>query len=85
MADFIKKIEQTKYLIVSFVKDPTPDRTLYTSRRYNSYPFCPAYIERSYNLQAFQRYNDKTYEVRFSFNSYKKDANNKNKNIDRTN
>ncbi len=85
MTDFIKRIEQTKYLIASFAKDPTPSRTPYTLHRYESYPFRPVYIERSHNSQLFQQYNNKTHNVRFPSRIHKKDINGKNKNIDRTN
>ncbi|SRR6266566_6384103 len=84
LADFIKKVEQIKYFIVSFARDLTSGRTLYTLCRYKSYPSYPVYTKHSHNLQSFQRYNDKVYNVRFLSCVYKKDINSKNKSIDRT-
>ena len=83
--DFIKKVEQIKYLIVFFVKDPTPGRTLYTSYKRESYLSRPVYIKRSCNSQLFQQRDDKAYNVRFLFYVYKKDIDGKGKGIDRTN
>jgi len=84
LADFIKKIEQTKYFIASFTKDPTPSRTPYASHRRESYPSCPAYIERSYNLQPFRRRNNKAHNIRFPSYIYRKDTDSKDKGINRT-
>ncbi len=82
LADFIKRIEQTKYLIAFFVRNPMLGRILYTSRRHESYPSRSVYIEHSYNSQPFQRYNNKIYNIRFLFRVYRKDINSKNKGID---
>ncbi len=84
LADFIKRVEQAKYLIASFARDPAPGRTPYASRRRESYPSRPAYAERSHNSQPFQRCDDKVYNVRFPSRAHKKDADGKGKGIDRT-
>ncbi len=83
MTDFIKRVEQTKYLIASFAKDPTPGRTSYTSRGRESYLSRPVYIKCSHNSQPFQRHNNKTYNVCFLSRTYGKDADGKSKGIDR--
>jgi len=85
LADFIKRIEQIKYFIAFFIKDPTFNRTLYTSYRYKSYLSYPAYTKRSRNSQPFQRRDNKTYNIYFLSRVYKKDINSKNKNINRIN
>jgi len=85
LVDFIKRVEQTKYLITSFVKDLTSDRILYTSYRRKFYLFHSIYIKRFYNLQPFQQYDDKIYDVHFLFYIYRKDIDGKNKGIDWTN
>jgi len=85
LADFIKRVEQAKYFIVFFVRNPTPGKTLYILRGYKSYLSRSIYIEHSYNLQPFQRHDDKTYDVHFLFYIYKKDVDNKDKGIDRIN
>ncbi len=85
MTDFIKKVEQAKYLIASFTRDPTPGRTPYTSHRYESYLSYPAYTKRSHNSQPFQRRDDKAHDVRFPSYIHKKNADNKGKGIDRIN
>jgi len=54
LTDFIKNVEQTKYFIVSFIKDLAPGRTLYTSCGCESYLSYSVYIERFYNSQPFQ-------------------------------
>src|SRR6266699_2879682 len=84
LADFIKRVEQTKYLIASFARDPTPGRTLYTSYGRKSYPSRPAYAERSHNSQPFQRRNNKAHDVRFPSRIHRKDVDGKGKGIDRT-
>ena len=53
LADFIKRVEQIKYLIVFFARDLAPDRTLYASYGRDFYLFRSAYIECSCNLQFF--------------------------------
>src|SRR6266699_4916916 len=63
LADFIKRVEQAKYLIASFARDLTPGRTLYILYGYKSYLSRLAYIKRSYNSQPFQRYNNKAYDI----------------------
>ena len=83
LADFIKRVEQAKYFIASFAKDPTPDRTPYVLRRYESYLSHPIYIERSRNLQPLQQHDNKVYNVCFLSCIYKKDVDSKNKGIDR--
>src|SRR6266566_2934593 len=83
LADFIKRVEQAKYLIASFVRNLASGRTLYVLRRRKSYLSRLAYTKRSYNLQPFQRYDDKTYNIYFLFCVYKKDVDSKNKSIDR--
>src|SRR6266699_7066027 len=85
LADFIKRVEQTKYFIIFFVKDPAPNRTPYTSYGHESYPFRSAYIKRFYNSQPFQQRNNKTHDIHFLFYIHRKDVDDKNKNIDRTN
>ena len=59
-------------------------RTLYILYKRKSYLSRPAYIERSHNLQPFQRYDDKAYDIRFPSYVYKKDVDDKDKGIDRT-
>ena len=49
LADFIKRVEQAKYLIASFAKDLALGRTLYALCKRESYPSRPTYIECSYN------------------------------------
>jgi len=83
LADFIKRVEQAKYLIASFAKDPAPGRTPYASRRRESYPSRPAYAKRSCNSQPFQRCDDKAYNVRFPSRVHGKDIDGKGKGIDR--
>ncbi len=83
LADFIKRVEQTKCFIASFVKDPTPSRTPYTSCGREFYPSYPVYTERSYNSQSFQRHDNKAYDIRFPSCVYKKDIDSKSKGIDR--
>jgi len=83
LADFIKRIEQTKYLIASFVKDLASGRTPYILYGRESYLSRSVYIERFRNSQLFQRRNNKVYDVRFLSYTYKKDVNGKGKGIDR--
>ncbi len=83
LADFIKRVEQTKYFIASFIRDLASGRIPYTSYGYESYPSCPAYTERFCNLQPFRRCDNKTYDVRFLSCIYKKDIDSKGKSIDR--
>src|SRR6266699_2589 len=83
LTDFIKRVEQVKYLIASFVRDLAFGRTPYISRGRESYLSHSIYIEHSYNLQSFQRCNDKAHDVRFSSYVYRKDVDNKDKGIDR--
>ena len=85
LADFMKRVEQAKYLIASFARDPAFGRTPYALRGRESYPSRPAYIECSRNSQPFQRHNDKAYNVRFSSYTHGKDVDGKGKGIDRTN
>jgi len=84
LADFIKRVEQAKYLIASFARDPMPGRTPYASRGCESYPSRPTYVERSRNSQPFQRYDNKTRDVRFPSYTHRKDVDGKSKGIDRT-
>jgi len=84
LTDFIKRVEQTKYLIISFVKDPTLSRTPYALYRYESYPSRPVYTECSCNSQPFQRRDDKAHDVCFPSCVYRKDIDGKDKGIDRT-
>jgi len=83
LADFIKRVEQTKYFIAFFAKDLAFNRTLYASRGYESYLSRPVYIKRSYNLQPFQQYDNKVHNIRFLSYIHKKDINGKSKDIDR--
>ena len=85
LADFIKRVEQAKYLIVSFVRDLAFGRTSYASRGRESYLSRPIYIECFCNLQSFQQYDDKAYNIRFPSYTYKKDIDGKSKSIDRIN
>ncbi len=85
LADFIKRVEQTKYFIVSFAKDLAPSRTPYTSYGRESYPSRPAYIKCSRNSQPFQRRDNKAYDIRFPSYVHEKDVDGKSKGIDRIN
>ncbi len=85
LTDFIKRVEQTKYFIASFVRNPTSNRTLYILYGYESYLSRPIYTERSYNSQPFQRHDNKAHDVRFSSCIYKKNVDSKSKGIDWTN
>jgi len=85
LVDFIKRVEQTKYLIASFARNPMLDKIPYTSHRYKSYLSYSVYIERSCNSQPFQQRDDKAYNVHFLSHIHKKNVDSKNKSIDRTN
>src|SRR6266566_3362223 len=74
LADFIKRVEQAKYLIAFFARDPALGRTLYILYGREFYPSCPVYIECSCNSQSFQRRDDKTYDVCFLSYIYRKDV-----------
>ncbi|SRR6266566_5343407 len=83
LADFIKRVEQAKYLIASFIRDLTLDKTPYVLYGCESYLSRPVYTECSYNLQSFQRRDDKAHNVYFLSRIYRKDVDGKGKSIDR--
>ena len=83
LVDFIKRVEQVKYLIASFTRDLAPGRTLYILYGRESYLSRPAYVERSCNSQSFQQYDDKVHDVRFPSRVHRKDIDDKSKSINR--
>src|SRR6266566_2208859 len=85
LMDFIKRVEQAKYLIASFARDPALGRTPYTLRGHESYLSRPVYIERFRNSQPFQRRDNKVYNIRFPSHIHRKDVDDKSKSIDRIN
>ena len=50
LADFIKRIVQTKYLIASFAKDLASNKVPYIAYKCEAYPSRLVYLKRLYNL-----------------------------------